>query len=218
MTEKEWMEEVKERLEKEESFLKKKIFFSTGKRVPYSFEVLSYLNDKPEGKKIIRYETDLLVFQKIDNENWKPRIIIEGKINSVTTHDAITYSQKASSHKNVHPYLRYGILLGNRKHYPLPGRLYRHGAYFDFMLSWKAFEPTEEEWRDFLDIINNEIEYSEQLEEILFHSHSKNRKHYTILHRSLYLKEYDVVNPDPERHNPKVRANKKRKDNHNETL
>jgi hypothetical protein len=85
MTEKEWMEEVKERLEQEESFLKKKIFFSTGKKVPYSFEVLSYLNDSPEGKNIIRYETDLLVYQKIDNEKWKPRIIIEGKINRVTT-------------------------------------------------------------------------------------------------------------------------------------
>jgi hypothetical protein len=188
MTEKEWMEEVKKRLEEEKSFLKKNIFFSTSKRVPYSFEVLSYLNDKPEGKNIIRYETDLLVFQKIDNEKWKPRIIIEGKIDSVTTHNAITYSQKASTHKNVHPYLRYGILLGNRKHYPLPGRLFRHGAYFDFMLSWKAFKPTENEWKNFLDIINSEIEYSEQLEEILFKSRSKNRKRYIVLQKRLYLK------------------------------
>jgi len=188
MTEKEWMEDVKERLEKEESFLKKKIFFSTGKRVPYSFEILNYKNDEPGDRKYIKYETDLLVYQRIDNEKWKPRIIIEGKINSVTTHDAITYSQKASTHKNVHPYLRYGILLGNRKHYPLPGRLFRHGAYFDFMLSWKAFKPEEDEWKDFLDIISSEIEYSEQLEEILFNSRSKNRKRYTVLHRPLYLK------------------------------
>ena len=189
MTEKEWMIDVKKRLEQEELFLKNNICFSTGKRVPYSFEVLSYLNDRPEGKNIIRYETDLLVYQKIDNEKWIPRIIIEGKINSVTTHIAITYSQKASSHKNVHPYLRYGILLGNRKHYPLPGRLYRHGAYFDFMLSWKAFKPTENEWKIFLNIISSEIEYSEKLEEILFKSRFKNRKRYTILHRPLYLKE-----------------------------
>lgn len=188
MTEKEWMEDVKKRLEKEESFLKDNILFSTGKRVPYLFEVLSYLNDKPDDKNIIKYETDLLVYQRIDNEKWKPRIIIEGKINSVTTHGAITYSQKASTHKNVHPYLRYGILLGNRKHFPLPGRLFRHGAYFDFMLSWKAFEPAEDEWKNFLKIIKSEIKYSEQLEEILFKSRSKNRKRYTILHRPLYLK------------------------------
>ena len=55
------------------------------------------------------------------------------------------------------------------------------------MLSWKAFEPTEEEWKGFLNIINSEIEYSEQLEEILFHSHLKNKEHYTILQRRLYL-------------------------------
>jgi len=154
MTEKEWMEDVKNRLEKEESFSKDNILFSTGKRVPYSFEILNYKDDEPGDRKYIKYETDLLVYQRIDNEKWKPRIIIEGKINSVTTHDAITYSQKASTHKNVHPYLRYGILLGNRKHYPLPGRLFRHGAYFDFMLSWRAFEPTEDEWNNFLKIIN----------------------------------------------------------------
>ncbi|GAB4286004.1 MAG: hypothetical protein Kow0081_4020 [Candidatus Dojkabacteria bacterium] len=65
---------------------------------------------------------------------------IEAKINSVTTHDAITYSQKAQTHKNVHSYLRYGILIGNRKDYALPGRLFRHGQHFDFMLSWKSFE------------------------------------------------------------------------------
>lgn len=189
MTEKEWMEDVKERLEQEESFLKNNIFVSTGKRVPYSFEVLHYLNDKPEGKNIIRYATDLLVFQKIDNEKWKPRIIIEGKINSVTTHDAITYSQKALSHKNVHPYLRYGILIGNLKHYSLPGRLFRHGAYFDFMLSWKDFKPTEEEWKDFLKIIDSEIDYSRQLEEILFNPYAKNKKRYKILQRPLYLKQ-----------------------------
>jgi len=188
MTEKEWMEDVKKRLEQEESFLKNNILFSTGKRVPYSFEILNYKDDEPGDRKYIKYETDLLVYQRIDNEKWKPRIIIEGKINSVTTHIAITYSQKASSHKNVHPYLRYGILLGNRKHYPLPGRLYRHGAYFDFMLSWKAFEPTEDEWKDFIKIINSEIEYSEQLEEILFKSHFKNRRHYIILQKRLYLK------------------------------
>lgn len=136
----------------------------------------------------MKYETDLLVLQKIEKERWKPRIIIEGKINSVTTHDAITYSQKASNHKNVHPYLRYGILLGNRKDYPLPGRLFRHGAYFDFMLSWEGFEPKKHEWKNFLDIISSEIEYSEQLEEILFKSRFKNRKRYTILQRRLYLK------------------------------
>ena len=188
MTEKEWMINVKNRLEKEDEFSKNSIYFEVSKKVPYSFEILNYKDDEPGDKKYIKYETDLLVYQRIDNEKWKPRIIIEGKINSVTTHDAITYSQKASTHKNVHPYLRYGILLGNRKHYPLPGRLFRHGAYFDFMLSWEAFKSSENEWKNFLKVIKSEIKYSEQLEEILFKSRSKNRKRYIVLQKRLYLK------------------------------
>ena len=118
----------------------------------------------------------------------EPRIIIEGKLGSVTTHDAITYSQKALTHKNVHPYLRYGIILGNRKHYPLPGRLFRHGAYFDFMLSWKAFEPTYIEMDWLISIIVEEVEASRNLDEILFNSRNPNRVNYTLLHRPLKLR------------------------------
>lgn len=36
-------------------------------------------------------------------------------------------------------------MLGDRKHYPLPGRLYGHGAQFDFMISFVSTEPTGEE-------------------------------------------------------------------------
>lgn len=84
----------------------------------------------------------------------------------------------------------YDILLGNRKHYPLPGRLFRHGAHFDFMLSWIGFRPTEQEWKDFIEIIKSEIEYSQQLEDMIFHSKSKKKKkRYTVLQRRLYLKK-----------------------------
>ena len=56
------------------------------------------------------------------------------------------------------------------------------------MLSWKSFEPSENEWKNFLKIIESEIKYSEQLEEILFKSHSKNRMRYIVLQKRLYLK------------------------------
>jgi len=67
--------------------------------------------------------------------------------------------------------------------------LFRHGAYFDFMLSWAGFRPTEEAWKDFREIIRSEIEYSQQSEEMIFHSRSKKKKHYTVLQRRLYLKK-----------------------------
>ncbi len=188
MNEIEWMKEVKRKLENEQKLKNKKLSFFNSRRLPYSSEIISYKDDEPEKTNLIKYETDLIVCQNLLENEWKPRIIIEGKLNSVTTHDSITYSQKAATHKNVHPFLRYGILIGNRKHYPLPGRLFRHGAHFDFMLSWVGYEPTDQEWKDFIRVIKAENKYSQQLEEMIFHSRFKNREHYTILQKKLYLK------------------------------
>ena len=138
MNEREWVKSIIEEIEKSLKPFNSKLRVTDGLRLPYASEVLSYNDNEPEHQNFIGYETDILIFEQIDETRWKPRIIVEAKINSVTTHDAITYSQKAQSHKNVHPYLRYGILIGNRKDYPLPGRLFRHGQHFDFMLSWKS--------------------------------------------------------------------------------
>jgi hypothetical protein len=56
--------------------------------------------DKPYG-----YQTDLLISERLDDgEDWTPRVVVEFKLGSVTTHDALTYSAKAATHKNVHPY------------------------------------------------------------------------------------------------------------------
>ncbi len=160
-----------------------------GANLPYANEVLEYQGIEPKETKPVVYETDLLVIEKLNSGNWKPRVVIECKIDSVTTHDAITYSEKAFAHKRVHPYLRYGILIGNRKRYPLPGRLFRHGLYFDFMVSWVGFDSTKSERADFLDIVLDEVKSSQSLEEMLFNSRHSNRKRYVVLHKPLRLKE-----------------------------
>jgi hypothetical protein len=133
--------------------------------------------------KPIRYQTDVLIIERTTTDVWKPRVVIEGKIDSVTTHDAITYSEKAFAHKRVHPYLRYGILLGHRKHYPLPGRLFRHGLYFDFMVSWVSYEPTPTEGKDFFALLLEQVEASRHLEEMLYQSRRAHRKRYVVLHK-----------------------------------
>jgi hypothetical protein len=148
---------------------------------------MKYQGNDPDISMLSRYETDIMISEILSEEEWIPRVIIECKLNSVTTHDAITYSKKASTHKNVHPYLRYGILMGHRRHYPLPGRLIRHGANFDFMASWKDYKPENLEWDNLLKVLNREVMASGQLEEILSSSRSKDRKHYSILHRRLEL-------------------------------
>jgi hypothetical protein len=159
-----------------------------GKRLSYAFEIREYGADGPTERGNEQYETDLLISEDCAGAGWKPRVVIEAKLGSITTHDAITYSEKAATHKRVHPYLRYGILIGDREHYPLPGRLYRHGVYFDFMLSWVGMKPTPTELRSATAVLTQEVHASRQLEEILYSSRSPRRKRYTVLHRPLVLK------------------------------
>ena len=161
MTEKDWVKSIIDKIEVRLGKTNKNIRVVDGHRLSYTNEVLNYDNENLPKESITRgYETDILIYEQQNKEIWRPRIVIETKLGSVTTHDAITYSQKAQTHKYVHPYLRYGILIGKREENPLPGRLFRHGSYFDFMLSWKALKADRNEFKVFLDIINDEIQAS----------------------------------------------------------
>lgn len=160
-----------------------------GYKLPYAYEICAYENDEACENWPMRYETDLLVVENSDKEKWIPRVVIEAKGNgAINTHDAITYSHKAATHRQVHPYLRYGILLGDREHYPLPGRLFRHGTQFDFMISWVEHEPRKQELDDTVDVLLKEVDASRILERIIFDSRKKNRDHYTVLHKELKVR------------------------------
>jgi hypothetical protein len=188
MGEKEWVKTIIEDIELELRLTNDNIRVEAGRRLTYANEILEYNdNNQPENHESKGFETDVLVFEKVNENVWKPRVVIETKVGSVTTHDAITYSQKAFMHKNVHPYLRYGILISYRENYPLPGRLFRNGGYFDFMISWKDYYSDDHEREKFFQIINSEIEASKMLEEIIYNSRKKNREKFTVLHRPLKL-------------------------------
>ncbi|MAO71659.1 MAG: hypothetical protein CMD02_04010 [Flavobacteriales bacterium] len=188
MNEKEWVKTIISKMENDLRKVNDKLRVRDGYKLPYSSEILKYNGNDPIKPKFMKYETDILISEELGNNEWNPRVIIEAKINSITTHDAITYSKKSQTHKNVHPYLRYGILIGNRKHYPLPGRLFRHGGNFDFMISFKTFSAEKNEWDSLIKIIQSEVKASNTLEEIIFNSRSNERGHYTSLHRALNLK------------------------------
>ena len=136
------------------------------------------------------YETDLLIYEEVQKQI-KPRIIIEAKyLRPINTHDSIVYSHKATQHKAVTPYLRYGIMLGSMKqHHALPGRLFRHGGNFDFMISFKGTELTSTEKDSLVSLINSEWSFSKQIEEMFSENRSRNRKRYFMLQNSLCLKE-----------------------------
>lgn len=188
MTEKEWVQSILNDIEKQLRKTYDTIRVVSGHRLSYTNEVLTYkIDNNPDKTKSAGYETDILINEQLDENTWKPRIVIETKVGSVSTHDAITYSQKAQTHKYVHPYLRYGILIGNREDFPLPGRLFRHGQHFDFMFSWKSYQADKSEMEKLIDILNDEVKASRTLEEILFNSRSKDREKFTSLHRPLRL-------------------------------
>ena len=157
-----------------------------GYKLAYSNEVIRYAWDDIDTpvSTSTKYQTDILLSDDLPNNGgWIPRVVIECKLGSVTTHDALVYSAKASTHKHVHPYLRYGILIGNLGS-KLPNRLIRHGAYFDFMVVLKGQSPTPEEMKNLNDILKSEVNASRTLHDLL---HAKISHSHFSLHRPLIL-------------------------------
>jgi hypothetical protein len=184
MTEAEWVEQIASRLRSAALHLESGIDVRTRFRLPYRYEASEY----HEGEAVTEhseFETDLVVGETFAPGVWTPRVVIEAKLGSVTTHDAITYSYKAAAHKSVHPYLRYGIMVGAL--HPLPGRLIRHGAHFDFMLVFRDDEPSQEEWKRFSELVCEEIKASRTLQKLVYDNRSANRDRHAILHRRLVI-------------------------------
>ena len=187
MNENEWTKEISLKLNKE--FCKGNIHAKILQKIPYSQEIEHYTAEwEPVPMEPTKFETDLVIYEEKASQI-KPRVIIEAKLGKVSTHDAITYSYKAEKHKYITPYLRYGIMIGDRKHYSLPGRLFRHGTNFDFMFSFTGVYPSPDEWKIFTAMLKKEIKYSIQMEEMLHESRKKDRKHYFMLQKQLVLQE-----------------------------
>ncbi len=192
MSEKSWVHELVPLIAKELKRLNSreiKIAISDGSKLAYSCVIHEYDKDGKNDPISSKYETDMLICDTFDDGRWIPRVVVECKIGgNVTTHDALTYGSKAATHKQVHPYLRYGFLAGERKNYAIPPRLVKHGAHFDFMATWCAAEPTPAEWKAFCALLKEEIEASRLIQELLMTNRSSSRTKYSILHRPLVLK------------------------------
>ena len=80
-------------------------------KIPYSVFINSY-SENNANIDIMRYEVDLLIKEKRGNCSI-PKLIIESKYGEITTHDIITYSNKAKAHKDLYSGLRYGLMIGN---------------------------------------------------------------------------------------------------------
>lgn len=80
-----------------------------------------------------------------------PYIIIETKNKQPNTHDILTYSQKVQMIKTIFPYCRFIFLIFGT----ISPRTYRHGLYFDEIVTIKDVENKDE--------INNLISKIEKL-------------------------------------------------------
>jgi len=84
------------------------------------------------------FQTDIL----IKNEMMIPLVAIETKYSKITTHDILTYSTKAVKHKEIYPYLRYGLIIGDLE--GIPDKFFIHNQGFDFAASLKDINNEEE--------------------------------------------------------------------------
>lgn len=133
-------------------------------------------NDPKRGN--FAFQTDLCIFLKKDCDLKIPKVVIEFK-NNPTTHDIITYSNKARKHKSVYPFLRYGLISYNIS--KIPGRFFLHNESMDFCLALKDYlknqdgELLNHEGISMLkNLIRDELETSNLLDKILFNKHSYN--------------------------------------------
>lgn len=94
------------------------------------------VNPKRPRKGQSAFQTDITIFEKLDEQVSIPRVVMEFKA-GVTTHDLLTYNAKAVLHKQVYPYLRYGMVAAAES--KVPGRAFVHGASLDFFVAAAAF-------------------------------------------------------------------------------
>jgi hypothetical protein len=83
---------------------------------------------------VYAFETDLLV-----EHARRPLVVFELKL-GISSHDVITYSAKAAKHKEIYPFLRYGLLIGGQA--SVDARFFTHNFDLDFVLAMSLDDTT----------------------------------------------------------------------------
>ena len=93
-----------------------------------------------------------------------PRVVLEFKVR-ISTHDVLTYSAKARKHKQVYPYLRYGLVVSEEPY--VPRRFFIHNESLDFFAALKGIKDKELD-RIFTYLFEAEVRTSMLMERIAF--------------------------------------------------
>ena len=108
------------------------------------------------------FQTDLCIFLK-KSVVLLPKVVFEFK-SSLSTHDVITYSNKAKRHKQIYPYLRYGLISYNIS--KIPKRFFIHNEGIDFYLALKEHLSSLE--TVLRSVIEEEVKMSDVFEATIF--------------------------------------------------
>lgn len=158
------------------------------RKLRYAMPILAYGPDQepvPGGHRTNAFETDLMIYDRHGDAGWIPLVVAEFKHQTVNSHEIIAYGQKAAAHRSLHPYLRYGLVVGGRRGRFSP-RLVTHGNAFDFL----AILPSDREEAAFADlaaVLAEEVEAARQLRSILETGRFPDAT--WLLHRRLMLRD-----------------------------
>ncbi len=110
------------------------------------------------------FQTDLCNFENKNEKVSLPRIVLEFKT-SITTHDILTYSVKARRHKQIYPYLRYGMVASDSQ--KITRKFFTHNEALDFYVALGGLGlPCQED--ALMHLIDAELEASVVLEQVAF--------------------------------------------------
>jgi hypothetical protein len=110
------------------------------------------------------FQTDLCIFEQVETDVKIPRVVLEFK-KGLSTHDVLVYSSKARRHKQIYPYLRYGLIVGSES--KVPGKFFTHNEALDFCVAASSFK--ESRLHEIMaKLLKAEIEESRKLEKITF--------------------------------------------------
>jgi len=99
------------------------------------------------------FQTDLLITSSKDDS--LPLVVIETKYEGFSTHDVLVYSTKAQRHKEIYPYLRYGLVVGGVN--KITNKFFTHNIGFDFAYALKSTDDSES-IKELSEIIKNQVE------------------------------------------------------------
>lgn len=105
------------------------------------------------------FQTDLLIEKRTPSI---PLVVIELKYGGYSTHDIITYSSKASRHKDIYPYLRYGFIVAGLE--ALSRKFLTHNQGVDFAM---ALPDISSKQGDLVEIIRRQLRNAEKLVEVM---------------------------------------------------